>query len=111
EFSAVASNDHKQRDIITMDQFEDFEFYFEFKISEGTNSGIKYLVVNEYEAQKGTYLGLEYQILDDENFTYSERGILRSSSSLYDLIPANNKKQRPIGQWNVARVIVKGKDV
>lgn len=110
ELSAVASSDHKQRDIITVDQFQDFEFYFEFKISEGTNSGIKYLVLNEYVGQKG-YLGLEYQILDDENFKYPERAIFRSSSSLYDLIPADNKKQKPIGQWNVARVMVNGNHV
>lgn len=111
ELSAVASNDHKQRDIITVDQFVDFEFYFEFKISEGTNSGIKYLVLNEYVGQKGTYLGLEYQILDDKNFKYPERAIFRSSSSLYDLIPADNKKQKPLGQWNVARVMVNGNHV
>lgn len=111
ELIAIASNANKQRDILTVDQFEDFEFFFEFKISEGTNSGVKYLVTNNYIEQKDVYLGLEYQILDDENFMYPERGKFRSSSSLYDLIPAVKKETVPLEMWNVAKIIVKGNDV
>ena len=97
----------RQMDIITEGTFGNFELVFEFAISENTNSGIKYLVTNDFEGHEGTYLGLEYQILDDDNYQYPERGYLRSSASLYDLIPAaETKRQKGFGQWNEARVVV-----
>jgi len=108
ELQATTSAANKQRDIITEDQFGNFELYFEFKISKGTNSGVKYLVTNDYPEQKGAFLGLEYQILDDVNFKYPERGTFRSSSSLYDLIPADKKETKPLEEWNIARIVVKG---
>ncbi len=99
----------RQMDIITEKQFGNFELTFEFTLSENTNSGIKYLVTNDYENQKGAYLGLEYQILDDINYRYPERGDLRSVASLYDLIPADSRKTvKPFGQWNTAKITVNG---
>ncbi|QNL49886.1 DUF1080 domain-containing protein [Olivibacter sp. SDN3] len=99
----------KQMDIITATQFSNFELIFEFKLSENTNSGVKYLVVNNLPNQKGNYLGLEYQLLDDLNYRYAERGNLRSLASLYDLIPADDGKQtRPLGEWNIAKIRVQG---
>lgn len=99
----------KQMDIITEKQFGNFELTFEFAISENTNSGIKYLVTNNYKGQKGAYLGLEYQILDDINYRYPERGNLRSVASLYDLIAADPAKTvKGFGQWNTAKITVNG---
>lgn len=99
----------KQMDIITEKQFGNFELTFEFALSENTNSGVKYLVTNNYKAQKGAYLGLEYQILDDINYRYPERGVLRSVASLYDLIPADPAKTVNVfGQWNTAKITVNG---
>jgi len=102
----------KQMDIITEATFGNFELSFEFELSENTNSGVKYLVTNDFPNQKGVYLGLEYQILDDINYEYPERGYLRSLASLYDLIPADQHKEtKPLGQWNTARIIVKGNQI
>ena len=89
-------------DIITKDQYSDFELALEFKISEGANSGIKYYVVNG--------LGLEYQILDDAVHPDAKMGQNgnRTIGSLYDLIAARaDKPVRPIGQWNTARIVAK----
>lgn len=105
---AQASDDGKQKDIITTDQFENFELSVDFSLSKLTNSGIKYLVTNTYPGQEGSFLGLEYQILDDVNYKYPERGIYRSLASLYDLIPANKKDTISLYKWNVAWIIVKG---
>lgn len=108
---AEGSNDGKQRDIITSGQYENFELSIEFKIFKLTNSGIKYLVTNTFPGQKGTYLGLEYQILDEVNYKYPERGVYRSLASLYDLIPANKNDTISLNKWNVARIIVKGNHI
>jgi len=105
EIMALPFTDHKQRDIITNDLFGNFELVVEFKISKATNSGIKYLVTSTYPGYEGNFLGLEYQILDEENFKYPERGVLRSMASLYDLIPAN-KKNVVLKKWNIAKIIV-----
>lgn len=108
--TAVSSPAHTQSDIITTDQFEDFELVFEFKVYKNTNSGVKYLVTNDFPQQRGAFLGLEYQILDEANFVYPERGNLRTTASLYDLIPANPVKQVLLKErWNTAKIQVKGK--
>lgn len=52
-------------DIVTENQYSAFDLAFDFKITEGANSGVKYFVtLNENNA--GSAIGLEYQILDDE---------------------------------------------
>jgi hypothetical protein len=105
-------------DIITKERFSNFELTVDFKTSSGCNSGIKYLV----QANKGTggaaslgaMIGPEYQILDDANHPDAKLGRNgnRTLGSLYDLIPAaTTKKPNPIGQWNTARVVVKGNHV
>lgn len=97
----------KQMDVITTAVFGNFELTFEFKAAKNTNSGVKYLVTNTFPGQNGTYLGLEYQILDDMNYQYPERGELRSVASLYDLIAADPKKEvKALGEWNTAKIIV-----
>lgn len=100
-------------DIITKDQYGNFELSLEFKIPTGANSGIKYFVVNDFPNQKGNYLGLEFQIIDDANHADAKLGVNgnRTQASLYDLIPAKNKNAKPVGEWNQAKIIVKGTHV
>ncbi len=93
-------------DIITPDQFDNFEIVFDFKLSEGANSGLKYYVT-ENEYGKGA-VGLEYQILDDEVHPDAKLGKdgNRTLASLYDLMPpAKDKPFNGIGQWNTGRVV------
>ena len=99
----------KQRggDIVTTDQYANFELALEFKLTPGANSGIK------YDVQPNTGLGLEYQILDDEQHPDANQGVAgnRTVGSLYDLIPAENKIVKPMGEWNQALLIVNGNEV
>jgi hypothetical protein len=109
-----AGGDHASGgDIITKDQFSSFELSLEFKIPRGANSGIKYFIVNDFPDQKGNYLGLEYQLIDDDAHPDARQGVNgnRTLASLYDLIPAQHKKAKPVGEWNVARIIVNGTHV
>ena len=91
-------------DIVTVQQFSEFDLSLEFMLTPGANSGIKYFV------QPGTFFGLEYQILDDELHPDAREGVdgNRTLASLYDLIPAENRLIHPIGEWNTARIVVKG---
>ena len=97
-------------DIITKGQFSDFELLVDFRITEGANSGIKYFFVR-YE--KGGWLGLEYQILDDEKHPDAKLGRdgNRLQAGLYDMFAPKGKKDSPVGEWNQARIVAKGTKV
>jgi hypothetical protein len=100
-------------DIVTVDEYSSFELKVDFKLTEGANSGIKIFVTEQQPKTPGSAKGLEYQLLDDARHPDAKLGINgnRTLASLYDLIPATNKKVNPIGQWNHARIVVKGKHV
>ncbi len=100
-------------DIVTIDQYSSFELSLEFKLTEGANSGIKYFVTEQQPKTPGSAIGLEYQILDDAKHPDAKLGINgnRTLASLYDVMPAHDKKVNPIGEWNHARIVVKGKHV
>lgn len=101
----------KYVDIITQKEYSDFDLMVDFKTTVGANSGIKYFYT-KYE--KGGYLGFEYQVLDDnvnEDATKGHNGN-RKTGSFYDMLPASpDKKLNPVGEWNTARIISKGKHV
>lgn len=100
-------------DIVTIDEYSSFELSLDFKLTEGANSGIKYFVTEALPKTPGSAIGLEYQILDDAKHPDAKLGINgnRTLASLYDLLPAHDKKPNPIGQWNHARIVVKGTHV
>ncbi len=107
-------------DIVTVDTYSEFELELDFKITEGANSGIKYFVLTDLNKGPGSSIGLEYQILDDARHPDASQGVggNRTLSSLYDLIPAGNltipdarKRFNGIGQWNRARIVVKGNHI
>jgi hypothetical protein len=101
----------KGGDLMTIDAFDDFEFAFEWKATPGMNSGVKYNVSEKFSidnASNHAALGFEYQVLDDslneDNKIPSHR-----AGALYDLIVPNDQKRlRPVGQWNASRIVFKG---
>lgn len=96
-------------DIITKDKYAAFDLSFEFKLSPGANSGVKYFVTLK-EQTTGSAIGLEYQILDDEKHPDAKLGREgnRTLASLYDLKTSNRegRARRPIGEWNRGRIVV-----
>jgi len=101
-------------DIITVQQYGNFELSLDFKLVPGANSGIKYFILEDPKKKSGAGVGPEYQLLDDQLHPDAKLGISgnRTCGSLYDLIPADPKKSiRPVGEWNTARIVAKGKHV
>lgn len=102
-------------DIITTDHFSDFDLRFEFKPSTGANSGVKYFVDPSLNKGTGSAIGLEFQILDDNNHPDAKMGVAgnRTAGSLYDLITAKvldtpRGKEMKMNEWNRGRIVVRG---
>lgn len=96
-------------DIVTEKQYGAFDLSFEFKLSPGANSGVKYFVTLS-EKNQGSAIGLEYQLLDDKLHPDAKLGRdgNRTLASLYDLIPSAKQSRfiHPIGEWNIGRIVV-----
>ena len=96
--------------ILSDREYQDFDLRFEWKITEGGNSGIKYRV-RRYD---GAILGIEYQLLDDPKYFDGTIG-KGSTGSLYALYaPASEGTglpTRPPGEFNESRIMVRGKRI
>ncbi len=107
--SAAGGESTNGGDIVTKDQFSAFDLSFDFKLTPGANSGVKYFVTLS-ENNAGSAIGLEYQVLDDTLHPDAKLGRNgnRTLASLYDLIKADKQKRfiRQPGQWNTGRVVV-----
>jgi hypothetical protein len=98
-------------DLMTAGAYEDFELRFEWKISPGGNSGVKYNVSEEISLAippKQAAIGFEYQILDDAGHPDAANGPTRTAGALYDLIPPGPKALNPVGEFNEARIAFRG---
>ena len=99
----------KGGDIITVNEYSDFELLVDFNITPGCNSGVKYFFTT-YEP--GGNLGCEFQIIDD-NEGEDTKIANHHCGSFYDVFPPDESKKRvnPPGEWNTIRVVAKGKQV
>jgi hypothetical protein len=99
-------------DIMTVETFGDFELVFEWKVSPGANSGIKYNVSEEMSTSMPpthAALGFEYQVLDDDKHPDAQNGPNRTAGALYDLMaPGPLKRLQSVGEYNQARVVFQG---
>ncbi|HXW07896.1 MAG TPA: DUF1080 domain-containing protein [Vicinamibacterales bacterium] len=95
------------RDIITTDTYDQFELTFEWRVSEGGNSGVKYFVLEDRDAA----IGHEYQIIDDERHADAKVGPNRQTAAFYDVLAAENRPLKPAGEFNQSRIVVQGRTV
>lgn len=97
-------------DIVTDKEYSAFELDFDFKLTPGANSGVKYFVKETYDSKGKSGIGLEYQVLDDSLHPDAKLGTNgdRTLSSLYDLIPRKDipASRKKIGEWNHGRILV-----
>src|SRR5690242_6886844 len=105
EGDTLKANPSHPLDLITREQFADFELELEWKVEKEANSGIMYHVSEDFPE---TYMtGPEMQVVDDDN-TDDGKDPKTSAGSLYALIAAKDKKYNPFGQWNKVRIRVSG---
>jgi hypothetical protein len=95
-------------DLQTVEEFQDFDLRFGWKVSEGGNSGVMYRVSREKGPAYET--GPEYQVLDNAKHQ-DGKNPLTSSGSLYGLYAAGEDVVKPAGEWNTARIVVRGNHV
>lgn len=110
-WSAVDGVLSKQRpvaDIITRDEFGDFELSLEWKISEGGNAGIFYRGTEEYE--RVYWSAPEYQLLDDDKAPDGKNPLTRAATD-YGLYARTAGTLKPVGEWNDTRIIARGAHV
>ncbi|NUQ01691.1 MAG: DUF1080 domain-containing protein, partial [Armatimonadetes bacterium] len=91
-------------DLVTVEQFANFEFSLEWKASPGANSGLMYRVTEEVSPSWAS--GIEVQILDDRG-----TDALHSAAAAYELYPPENKTLHPAGEWNQLTLVVRGSQV
>jgi hypothetical protein len=90
-------------DLVTVDEFGDFELSLEWKIGRGGNSGIIYRVgLGESDTFE---TGPEYQLLDDQHAHESGAHL---AGSVYDLAAPTEDATRPFDTWNETRIVVRG---
>jgi hypothetical protein len=90
-------------DLITREQFQDFELALEWKISEAGNSGIFFHVSEDRDYTWET--GPEMQVLDDSAH-FDGKDSTTSAGANYALHPPARRVVRPAGQWNEVRLVV-----
>jgi Domain of Unknown Function (DUF1080) len=92
-------------DLVTTEQFDNFELSIDWKISPKGNSGIMYHVTENQKA--AYYTGPEYQLVDDTGFPDHLDDVQKTASD-YGMYAANPRPTKPVGEFNNTRIVVKG---
>ncbi|RTL58346.1 MAG: DUF1080 domain-containing protein [Sphingobacteriales bacterium] len=93
-------------DIVTNDEYENFHFKVEWKIAPKGNSGLIFLVHEDTTKYKYVWkTGPEMQVLDNDGHDDGKIPKHRAGD-LYDLISCSKETVKPVGEWNLAEIIV-----
>ena len=106
--NGTLTKDQPTDDIITTEQFSNFELELDWKIASGGNAGIFYRVTEEYD--KPYWSGVEYQLLDDPNHP-DGKNRLTAAGSAFGLYPAEAGVVKPAGEWNRTKIVARGAHV
>ena len=104
----VLRKDAPVADIVSADQFGDFELELEWTIGEAGNSGIFYRGTEEYD--RIYWSAPEYQLLDDARGE-DNKTRLTCAGAAYALYPSPAGHLKPAGEWNRTRIVARGPHV
>lgn len=94
-------------DIVTTEEFENFDLSLEWKVVREGNSGVLYHVSEE--PVTSWHFAPEVQVLD--NSAHPTRDKRQLAGACYDLYAPSKDVTKPPGQWNQMRVLVNGAHV
>jgi len=95
-------------DLVSKDQFGNFELSLDWNLSTGGNAGIFYRGTEEYDHIY--WSAPEYQLLDDANHP-DGKSRLTSAGAAYALYPSPAGVVKPAGEWNSTLIVVNGSRV
>lgn len=101
----IQPNEGSGGNLFTKEEFGDFVYRFEFKLTEGANNGLGVRAPLEGDV---AYQGIEIQILDDNADIYKNLKDYQYHGSLYGVMKAKRGYLKPLGEWNYEEVQVKG---
>ena len=100
----IALGQNGGHDIVTNDEFDNFELVLDWKLSPLANSGIFFNVVEQgYDAIYAT--GPEYQLVDEDGWPTRLEGWQRTGAN-YAMHPPLARAAKPVGEWNQTRIVV-----
>jgi hypothetical protein len=102
------TKDQETDDIITTEQFGNFQLEFDWRIHSGGNAGVFYRVTEEYD--KPYWSGVEYQLLDDPNHP-DGKNRLTAAGAAFGLYPAEAGIVKPADEWNRTKIVARGAHV
>jgi hypothetical protein len=104
-FNRVLTKDAPTGDIVSKDEFGDFELELDWKIGEAGNSGIFYRGTEEYDHIY--WSAPEYQLLDDVKGA-DNKSRLTCAGAAYAVYASPEGHLKPVGEWNTARIVANG---
>ncbi|MEO6681343.1 MAG: DUF1080 domain-containing protein [Ginsengibacter sp.] len=100
-----AAADASGGDLVSDQEFENFELIWEWKVTKGGNSGVMYHVVESSKYHAPYETGPEYQMIDDIGFP-EKLDETQKSGADYAMYATNEKKKlMPVGEWNSSKII------
>jgi len=91
--------------LYTVKEYADFVLRFEFKLTPAANNGLGVRAPLEGDA---AYVAMELQILEDGSPVYWGLKPYQYHGSIYGVVPARRGALKPVGEWNVEEVTVRG---
>ena len=100
-----AAKDAHGGDIVTDQEYGNFELAWDWKLTKGANSGVMYHVVEDKKYQAPYETGPEYQMIDDKDFPEKLEEWQKTGADYAMQTAGANKQTRPVGEWNSSRII------
>jgi hypothetical protein len=104
----VLMKDGVTEDLVSRDQFGDYELAWDWKLAPGGNAGVFYRATES--GDRVYWTGPEYQLLDDANHP-DGRNPLTSAAAAYGLYAAPRGVVKPANEWNSSRIVLRGNHV
>jgi hypothetical protein len=98
-------------DLVTDQQYENFEISIDWKATKGGNSGLMYGVIEDEKYDAAWKTGPEYQFVDDVGFPTELEDWQKAGANYAMHTAAEDKPLEPVGEWNTTRIVVDGNHV